>query len=103
LLSNLGVPGLLLFVLFVVLLLRLRTQAPMPAHADEAKPLVRAAKNGVFATLISAVISGTGYDLGLVFYMLAGFITAQAVSSADGPQLFYRPAQAAYPKSQNGS
>jgi hypothetical protein len=103
LLSNLGVPGLLLFVAFVVLLLRLRTQAPMPARADEAKPLVRAAKNGVFATLISAVISGTGYDLGLVFYMLAGFITAQAVSSADGPQLFYRPAQAAYPKSQNGS
>ncbi|UVC07731.1 hypothetical protein IHQ71_21445 [Rhizobium sp. TH2] len=75
LLSNIGLPGLVLFCAFVVALLARTTGA----RHDQSDSIVSAAKNGIFALLVTAVISGTGYDLGLVFYLLAGFIASQNI------------------------
>jgi hypothetical protein len=82
LLSNIGIPGFLLFATFVVAILTakspLRTEISSPEHLA----VVRAAKNGVFATLVTVVVSGTGYDLGLMFYILAGSVAALAYPAA---------------------
>ncbi|WP_205586527.1 MULTISPECIES: hypothetical protein [unclassified Rhizobium] len=75
LLSNIGVFGTVLFALFVGRVLMADTR---PGHASsrEAVAVVRAAKAGFITVLISAVISGTVYDLGLMFYILAGSVSA---------------------------
>lgn len=94
LLSNIGLPGFILFALFIVLLMAVKTET----KSESADGLTTAAKNGVFAALVTAAISGTGYDLGLVFYILAGFIASQGNAlrerlgvAADGRRLAYPP------------
>jgi hypothetical protein len=76
LLSNIGVPGLLLFSFFVITTLALK----VGEENRDAEFVAKAAKNGIFAALVTAMVSGTGYDLGLVFYILAGFVAAQATT-----------------------
>lgn len=75
LLSNIGVFGTLLFAVFVARLLMADTR-PGPSSSKQALAVVRAAKAGLITVLISAATSGTVYDLGLMFYILAGSISA---------------------------
>ena len=49
---------------------------PGPSSSKQALAVVRAAKAGLITVLISAATSGTVYDLGLMFYILAGSISA---------------------------
>lgn len=71
LLSNVGLIGAILFALFVGNTLMLRSDAGRYERAA-----TRAAKAGVFAGLCEAMISGTVYDLGLLFFILAGSAAA---------------------------
>jgi len=68
--SNLGVPGLLLFAMFLWRVFGVG-QAPY-ASVD---PVVRAARRAVLATLVAASISGVVFDLGLAFYAYAAAAT----------------------------
>lgn len=81
LLSNIGLPGLLLFGYFVAATLALK----ISDDRRDADFVAKAAKNGIVAALVAAVVSGTGFDLGLVFYILAGFVAAQAVGVQTRP------------------
>ncbi len=47
----------------------------------EAAAVARAAKAGFITVLVSAATSGTVYDLGLMFYILAGSVSALTVPS----------------------
>ncbi|MFP3546218.1 O-antigen ligase family protein [Rhizobium sp. SIMBA_035] len=89
LLSNLGVAGTAIFVIFSLAVVL----AHLPQH-DAERPediaAVRAAKLGFFAVLVTATISGTVYDLGLTFYILAGSVAALTL-----PRALNRPAQTA--------
>ncbi|MCA1298764.1 hypothetical protein [Stappia indica] len=74
LLSNLGVAGAMLFLLFagsVLLAPNGVLRSDTGAVADQVRA-VRAAKAGFAASLATAMISGTVYDLGLLPYLLAG-------------------------------
>ncbi|WP_296437270.1 hypothetical protein [Rhizobium sp. 60-20] len=75
LLSNIGIFGTLLFAIFVgrLLIADIRSQH---SPSRETSAVLRAAKAGVITVLISAATSGTVYDLGLMFYILAGSISA---------------------------
>jgi len=78
LLSNVGLPGAILFFLFVgsIFLGRGGQQA---AGAHENDTVIRACKAGLVAGLAEALTSGTVYDLGLLFYLLAGTAAALQV------------------------
>ncbi|MFK0164989.1 hypothetical protein [Rhizobium sp. NPDC090279] len=80
LLSNIGIFGTLLFALFVGRLLMADMRAPHPASGETAAVL-RAGKAGIITVLVSAATSGTVYDLGLMFYILAGSISALSAST----------------------
>ncbi|WP_048645964.1 O-antigen ligase family protein [Nitratireductor soli] len=83
LLSNVGIVGAALFVLFIGSLLLQRGGKGAFETAT-----VRAAKAGLVAGLCEAMVSGTVYDLGLLFYVLAGAIASfgrQPVFSGAGP------------------
>ncbi|QYA16649.1 hypothetical protein [Rhizobium sp. AB2/73] len=75
LLSNIGVFGTLLFAMFVARLL-LADMRGSHSSSRETTAVLRAAKAGIITVLISAATSGTVYDLGLMFYILAGSISA---------------------------
>lgn len=75
LLSNVGVIGTLFFFIF---LLRLFRSDPLyPLSADRA--VVRASKQAVLAGLIGASLSGTVFDLGILFYAFAAAAVAPPV------------------------
>ncbi|WP_295808377.1 hypothetical protein [uncultured Nitratireductor sp.] len=71
LLSNVGLLGTILFALFVGNTLMMRSGSERYEYAT-----MRAAKAGIFAGLCEAMISGTVYDLGLLFFILAGAAAA---------------------------
>lgn len=81
LLSNLGVLGVLLFGLFVAALHRSRRAAPAPEQA-----IRRAALRAVWAALITASVSGSIFDLGLMFYTLAAGAAGPLLAAAARPQ-----------------
>lgn len=83
LLSNVGILGALLFAVFVLVVLAVRT----PATEDGELPcVVRASKAGVLAMVATAAISGTVYDMGTMFYILTGSLAAFALPPAvSGP------------------
>lgn len=84
LLSNVGVPGLVLFVLFLGAIL----VVPPMAHMDEFdRGVIRAARAGVLAGMAEAMTSGTVYDLGLLFYVLAGAVAANQMELRASPRL----------------
>ncbi len=78
LLSNLGLIG---FLLFALLLLRMTASrlAPELARADRA--IIWAARIGMLTTLVPNLLAGTVYDLGTLFYCLAGIAAAGAAPS----------------------
>lgn len=75
LLSNLGVEGALIFAVFVLVTLVANTKTRSWV-STEASAVARASKVGFLAALATAFTSGTVYDLGLMFYILAGTIAA---------------------------
>ncbi len=75
LLSNIGIFGTLLFAIFVGRVLLTDTRSGNPS-SRQAAAVVRAAKAGFITVLVSAATSGTVYDLGLMFYILAGSVSA---------------------------
>ncbi|MDE1992412.1 MAG: hypothetical protein KGI75_07900, partial [Rhizobiaceae bacterium] len=79
-LSNLGVLGALIFAIFVIAILAADTR-PRNMPLREAAAVARAAKAGFITVLVSALTSGTVYDLGLMFYILAGSVAALTVPS----------------------
>ncbi|NLS00470.1 hypothetical protein HGP17_26885 [Rhizobium sp. P38BS-XIX] len=89
LLSNIGVFGTFLFMLFVFRLLVAEMRLAELA-SRESFAIVRAAKAGIITVLISAITSGTVYDLGLMFYILAGSISAFCVGTR-GARVEYSP------------
>lgn len=75
LLSNVGVLGLVIFCIFVATILCARV--PLAAQRRvEGLAALRAAKAGFVAALSTSLVSGTVYDLGLLFYILAGSVSA---------------------------
>jgi hypothetical protein len=81
LLSNIGVIGTLIFASFVAMLMAADTRSRhLPSRKVSA--VVRAAKAGLITVLISAATSGTVYDLGLMFYILAGGISALTATAS---------------------
>jgi len=72
-LSNLGVPGALAYMAFLAALLFGRNAAIAEAAIA---PYCRAAKWSCFALLIAGTLSGALIDLGLPFFMAAGFVCA---------------------------
>ena len=80
LLSNIGIFGTLLFAIFVARLLMADLRVSHPS-SRETTAVLRAAKAGIITVLISAATSGTVYDLGLMFYILAGSISALSVGA----------------------
>jgi len=72
LLSNIGVLGTALFAIFIGSILLPRAGSENGIDLDA--KIVRACKAGIIAGLSEAFISGTVYDLGLLFYLLAGTI-----------------------------
>lgn len=78
LLSNLGVIGFFLFAIFAVTIIVTHVRPQDGAAMHEVESAARAAKFGFLAVLASASISGAVYDLGLMFYLLAGSAAALA-------------------------
>jgi hypothetical protein len=75
LLSNLGVEGAVIFAIFVLVILAANTRPRLWVSA-EASAVARASKVGLLAALATALTSGTVYDLGELFYILAGTVAA---------------------------
>ncbi|WP_205602490.1 hypothetical protein [Chelativorans alearense] len=75
LLSNVGLLGTVIFFIFFgsILFSRVGTGGAGQEMDDK---IARAAKAGLVAGLAEALISGTVYDLGLMFYLLAGAVAA---------------------------
>jgi hypothetical protein len=64
LLSNVGIIGTLLFVMFVI-------SACRSAPARQIAPVPRAGRQALLASLLAASVSGTVFDLGVAFYAFA--------------------------------
>jgi hypothetical protein len=81
LLSNIGIGGFVLFVLFAVSLLAARTGwVSAQSEAElEAAQAIRAGKAGFAGVLISSALSATVYDLGLTVYLMAGTVSALSI------------------------
>lgn len=75
LLSNVGLLGTVLFFLFFTSVLSSRLGSGV-AQTTSDGVILRATKAGLVAALVEAVVSGTVYDLGLLFYLLAGAAAA---------------------------
>ena len=76
LLSNLGLIGALLFLALMVRLTASRLAAPNLTREDRA--VVWAARAGMLTVLVPNLLVGTVYDLGTLFYCLAGVAAAGA-------------------------
>lgn len=77
LLSNLGVIGTFAYGFFVKHVLA------GPAADPVIEPLQRASRQAVLAALISASVSGTVFELGVVFYVLAAAATVRRVEGLE--------------------
>ncbi|MCC8934048.1 hypothetical protein [Rhizobium sp. 'Codium 1'] len=72
LLSNVGVPGTLFFLLFLLTGILMPRGTPRTYEAD----VGLAARNGCLCLIVGALISGSTVDLGLVFFIMAGLRSA---------------------------
>ncbi|EJN02153.1 O-antigen ligase family protein [Phyllobacterium sp. YR531] len=69
LLSNVGLPGFLCFTIFILSTL---FGQPVFRIGSVQRNIVRAIRSGLGASLIAAFLVSTVYDLGMLFYVLAG-------------------------------
>lgn len=76
LLSNIGIVGTLLFFVFLLQLF----QSNSLHHASHDRAVVRASKQAILAALICASLSGTVFDLSILFYAFAAVAVAPPVS-----------------------
>jgi hypothetical protein len=77
LLSNVGVPGTLFFILFAISVFAFKRQTGSTYVSD-----IRAsARNGCFCLLVGTLVAGPTVDLGLLFFILAGLAAASPVAS----------------------
>lgn len=76
LLSNVGLPGMILFLLFLGCIFMNRVSKRL--NSDEVR-IIRAIRCGMAANLIASILIGTVYDLGVLFYLLAGAAGAAAL------------------------
>lgn len=75
-LSNLGLPGMLLFLCFIGKVLA----GKLPEGIDPLhRKIVIAARHAVFAALATALISATVFDLGVMFYVLCAIACAPSL------------------------
>lgn len=81
--SNLGVVGL---ALFGVLVLALALVRPRDDLADDDRRIVAAARVGLLASLVPAVLIATIFDLGPLFYVMVG-ITASGAATFGAARL----------------
>jgi hypothetical protein len=72
LLSNVGVPGTLFFLLFLLTGVLLPRGTPRSYEAD----VGLAARNGCLCLIVGSLISGSTVDLGLIFFVMAGLRSA---------------------------
>lgn len=72
LLSNVGVPGTMFFLLFLLTGILLPRGIPRSYEAD----VGLAARNGCLCLILGALISGSTVDLGLIFFVMAGLCSA---------------------------
>ena len=72
LLSNVGVPGTMFFLLFLLTGILMPRGTPRTYEAD----VGLAARNGCLCLIVGALISGSTVDLGLVFFIMAGLRSA---------------------------
>ena len=82
LLSNVGVLGLLLYLIFVVAILGARPPLVHGSADAELLVVMRACKAGFLAMVATSAISGTVYDPGTLFYALSGSLAAFAVPAS---------------------
>ena len=88
LLSNLGLLG---FALFVLLMLCLTASRLAPGLPDQERAIIWAARVGMLTTLVPSLLTGTVYDLGTLFYGLAGVAAAGAALPAAARASGYAP------------
>lgn len=72
LLSNVGIPGTIFFLLFLLTGVVLPRGTPRTYQAD----VGLAARNGCLCLIVGALISGSTVDLGLIFFIMAGLRSA---------------------------
>ncbi|THV10205.1 hypothetical protein [Rhizobium rhizophilum] len=72
LLSNVGVPGTMFFLLFLLTGVLLPRGIPRSYEAD----VGLATRNGCLCLILGALISGSTVDLGLIFFVMAGLCSA---------------------------
>lgn len=72
LLSNVGLPGTILFLLFLLTAILLPRGIPRTYESD----VGIAARNGCLCLIVGALISGSTVDLGLIFFIMAGLRSA---------------------------
>ena len=94
LLSNVGIPGTLLFLIFVAQLFF--AKSPDTVSSDDVK-LLRALRSGLTASLAAAAIVVTTFDLGVLTYIICGAIAGIACPTGV-PQS--RPSLAGHLRSQ---
>ena len=73
--SNLGIIGL---VLFALLILRLAFVRPRPELGGEDRKIVTAARVGMLGSLVPAILIGTIFDLGTLFYVMVGIVASSS-------------------------
>lgn len=76
LMSNLGVLGVVLFAIFTGTVLLSPSPSTHQGVEDVTTATIRAAKIGLVSVLAAALVSGTVYDLGMMFFVLAGSAVA---------------------------
>ncbi|MCJ8518607.1 hypothetical protein ABID21_001487 [Pseudorhizobium tarimense] len=72
LLSNVGIPGTLFFLLFLLTGILFPRGTPRTYESDAGL----AARNGCLCLIVGALISGSTVDLGLIFFIMAGLRSA---------------------------
>lgn len=78
--ANLGIPGVILFGLFLYKLL-LGPQTKLAPHTLAAQ-VQAAARSACFATLLAASVSSSSVDLGLLFFIFAGLACSPIIPPA---------------------
>ncbi|KQV70325.1 hypothetical protein [Rhizobium sp. Root1220] len=79
LLSNVGIPGMMFFLLFAFAALGSRRDARRTYEADVAL----AARNGCLCLLVGAMLAGATVDLGLLFFIFAGLASCRTASAEE--------------------
>ena len=91
LLSNLGAIG---FGLFAALMARINLARLSPALDGQERGIVWAARIGILTSLVPAVLVGTVYDLGTLFYALVGVAASGGALQTDAARVAARERQA---------